>query len=510
MYVDQKLTILFFRSNKKENQHGQAPLYVRISIDGACVEFSSGLTLRETDWNRETKTVTHTHKSHAAYNQKIQQISTDLKRHFDLVKAVNELATPLLVLQSYRAPAQAVKQREEKTANLQLSDAVEQLCLAYVDYYDKHDRAYRDGPGPHPLRAQLLQKQKESLQEKIAQLLKKANAIYDNKGWTKTLLLAMDEHLLHFLQLCATGHRSPNTLEKMVGRKRRVVEFLTYRHKGPDLPFSRLEFKFLDQFKLFLFTQHGVSDNTATKYISCLKEILDRAVSNGWISANIFGSYRCSYQEVDHIWLTPQQLLDLMDTEFDEPKYNLARDLYIFSGYTGLAYTDLRRAGPANLIKGLGGKVWFSKKREKTKGDETLPLMPIALALIEKYRLHPVSIRRQKLFPVPTNEQYNRCLKAIGKLKNLPPEAMKTHQGRFFFANEILFNNGIQSLKMIAGLMGHKAAKSAELYVKANLTARAESMQQLEDKLFRADGTLKTRPPANGETAKVIALRSVS
>ncbi len=48
---------------------------------------------------------------------------------------------------------------------------------------------------------------------------------------------------------------------------------------------------------------------------------------------------------------------------------------------------------------------------------------------------------------------------------------LSTHSARYFFANEVLYNNGVQ-LKTIARIMGQESVKSAEIYVRANRTVR--------------------------------------
>ncbi|MBC7830084.1 MAG: hypothetical protein H7122_20230 [Chitinophagaceae bacterium] len=67
--------------------------------------------------------------------------------------------------------------------------------------------------------------------------------------------MAVDEYLLNFLQLSIVGHRSPNTLEKMIGRKKRLLEFLTYKFNTIDLSLDKLQYQFIDQYYTFLLVQ---------------------------------------------------------------------------------------------------------------------------------------------------------------------------------------------------------------------------------------------------------------
>jgi len=72
-----------------------------------------------------------------------------------------------------------------------------------------------------------------------------------------------------------------------------------------------------------------------------------------------------------------------------------------------------------------------------------------------------------------TNEHYNRCLKEIAEAAGTPV-LLITHSARYFFANEVLYNNGGQ-FKTICEIMGHQAVQSTEVYVRANRTAASES-----------------------------------
>jgi hypothetical protein len=63
------------------------------------------------------------------------------------------------------------------------------------------------------------------------------------------------------------------------------------------------------------------------------------------------------------------------------------RDVYVFCCFTGYAYETVYKLEPGNIFKGLDGKPWIIKDRQKTGVEETVPLLPIPLAIIEKYKI---------------------------------------------------------------------------------------------------------------------------
>lgn len=489
MNVKQKLSILFYLKRKKITQDGMIPLYIRITIDGLEDEISLSCKIRAEHWDNDLKQVLPGEPAWKAINKRISQAKTDIERHFYGMQAKHGLVTPAIVKESYQTPISGQQIRSEKVENMQLSEAVDQVIGDYLAYCEKRIRAYKNGRTPVPERLKLLDSEKEAVGERIQEQVRKANVLFDRKDHRKTFLLMLNEYLLNFLQLAFTGHRSPNTLEKWMGRKRRYVEFLQFRYTLEDVPLSQIEYKFIDEVFNYLLVQHRVIPNTATKYAQCVKELMDRAVAKGWVSNNVFSIFKCRYSDPHHDWLTMQELERLKETNFDDEKLNVIRDIFLFSSFTGLSYQEVYTLKPGDIITGVDGKKWISKNRQKTGGDETLPLLPLPLQLLDKYKDHPLCVRRSRLLPVPTNEQYNRCLKEIGKIGKFNA-ILRTHKARYFFANEVAYNNGVP-LKTVSKMLGHKSVKTTEVYVRANRQNISDNMEMVEKKMFDAKGSLR-------------------
>jgi hypothetical protein len=243
------------------------------------------------------------------------------------------------------------------------------------------------------------------------------------------------------------------------------------------------------------------------KYVQMIKEVFTRAVSIGWLTANIFDSYSCHYDEIDQEWLAMDDMFRLKDHTFGRPQLNEVRDVYVFASFTGYAYAELDSAAPTDLRVGVDGKQWISKDRQKTGTDETLPLLPIALGIIKRYKNHSTCLRRGTLLPVPSCEEYNRCLKEIGSELGLKIQ-LTTHKARYFFANVVADDNGVE-LRITGQLMGQKSLKTTAKYVRKNKRLLAENMKAVEDKLFHPDGTLRDKKLPPKHQGKVITLRVV-
>jgi hypothetical protein len=181
-------------------------------------------------------------------------------------------------------------------------------------------------------------------------------------------------------------------------------------------------------------------NNTATKYAQSIKEIMERAFRNGWIATNVCALFTCSYDETEADWPSMQEMQYLIGYEFEKQKYNEIRDIYAASSFIGYSYYDIWAAQPEDIFIWEDGKEWISRDRQKTGVQEAVPLLPIVRKIFEKYKNHPLCIRRHRLLPVPSNVEYNRCLKEMGRItgiKVLTKPRKGTHRARYFFANAV-------------------------------------------------------------------------
>ena len=94
MNVNQKLSILFYLRKSKTSSDGKSPVYARVTIDGLKDEVSTGCKVHSKSWDNEAKTVSSTDRNCKTINKKIAQLKVDMERHFDLMQAKHQVATP--------------------------------------------------------------------------------------------------------------------------------------------------------------------------------------------------------------------------------------------------------------------------------------------------------------------------------------------------------------------------------------------------------------------------------
>ena len=61
-----------------------------------------------------------------------------------------------------------------------------------------------------------------------------------------------------------------------------------------------------------------------------------------------------------------------------------------------------------NTIKGLDGELWIRNSRKKSKSEFNVPLLPLALEIMEKYKDDPDCMATGRVLPVKSNQKNER------------------------------------------------------------------------------------------------------
>ena len=180
-------------------------------------------------------------------------------------------------------------------------------------------------------------------------------------------------------------------------------------------------------------------------------------------------------------YLTREELSFIEDKVFAISRLEWVRDLFVFSCYTGLAYTDLMQLRPSNLIIGIDGKYWIKTLRQKTDIPVNVPLLPKAMELLKKYQQHPKAVVKGTLFPVISNQKLNSYLKEIADLVGINKD-LTFHLARHTFATTVTLSNGVP-IETVSKMLGHTKITTTQIYAKVIEKKVGEDMQLLENKL---------------------------
>lgn len=266
--------------------------------------------------------------------------------------------------------------------------------------------------------------------------------------------------------------------------KNKVKAFMQHQYKLDDMPLPDLRLRFVTEFEHYLLTKDNLQSNTAHKYIKNLKKIMNMSVGLDWIPSNPFNNFRCSYTSPDREVLTQEELDVIRLKDIDTDRLAEVRDVFIFCCYSGFAYSDIYKFEYNSVTKGIDGDYWLSTKRQKTGTKESVPLLPIALDIIEKYRDHQYCIEANKLLPVNSNQRYNGYLKEIAAICGIKKK-ITSHIARHTFATTVTLANGVP-IETVSSMLGHNSIRTTQIYAKVVEKKVSEDMQNLKDKLFGA------------------------
>lgn len=315
-----------------------------------------------------------------------------------------------------------------------------------------------------------------------AKILKDKFTGIDTAPQHKTILQAYEYHNLKMQELVKVGKVVAATLKRHEITLNKVRKFIEKRYKTNDKALPELRLVFVTEFEHFLLTVEKVQNNTAHKYIKNLKKIVNMAVGLDWIPSNPFNNFRCSYHSPERDILTQSDLDVLMNKKFATERLREVRDVFIFCCYTGFAYADLYNFEKNAVMIGLDGNYWLSTNRQKTGTKEKVPLLPIALEIIDRYKEHEYCVKYNKLLPVNSNQRYNNYLKELADVCGINKH-LTSHIARHTFATTVTLANGVP-IETVSAMLGHTSIRTTQIYAKVVESKMSADMELLKAKLF--------------------------
>lgn len=279
----------------------------------------------------------------------------------------------------------------------------------------------------------------------------------------------------------------PGTMKNYYTTQKYLKEFLTDRYNTKDKYLSELSYKFITDFEYYLRNrkpekgQKSLENNGLMKHLERLCKMVNLAVKLEWIERNPFQAYQLKFDKVEREYLTKDELARIEAKQFSIARLQVVKDLFVFSCYTGLAYIDVFNLTPANLIKKSENNFWLITSRQKTNTAVKVPLLPKALAIIEKYKDHPQAMAEGKLLPTLSSQKLNSYLKEIADLCGIT-KPMTFHIARHTFATTITLTNGVP-IETVSKLLGHTKLTTTQIYAKVIENKLGEDMAKLSERL---------------------------
>lgn len=295
----------------------------------------------------------------------------------------------------------------------------------------------------------------------------------------KTILDAIDYHNTKMEEKLIIGQVAKKTHVRYVITRKKVVAFMKHQYKIKDIPLADLRLRFATEFEHYLLTNDNLHTNTAHKYIKNLKRIMNIAIGLDWIPSNPFNNFKCTYIAPKREVLTQEEIDRIRFKKIDIKRLAEVRDVFIFCCYTGFAYSDIYNFEYDAITKGLDGEFWLTTERQKTGVKESVPLLPVALEIIKKYREHPYCINKNRLLPVNSNQRYNGYLKEIADICGIN-KRITSHIARHTFATTITLSNGVP-IETVSSMLGHSSIRTTQIYAKVVESKVSQDMKSLKN-----------------------------
>jgi site-specific recombinase XerD len=243
---------------------------------------------------------------------------------------------------------------------------------------------------------------------------------------------------------------SKSSIVKQQQMANAIVSFLRFRDDSYDIPLSRINKGFISDLEAFLRAERGMKLISINKVVQSLKSAVNMALDHQWMTENPFVGHRFKHPKTEVIFLKIEEVKTLEEFHFSQPRLNFVKNLFLFSVYTGLHFSDAMSLTKNNLVIGHDGNLWIEYTRGKTGRLIKIPLFSKAKRLIEVFSLFPQI--GEFLIPRFSNQKINSYLKEIGDIAGITTPL--THKvARKTFGSILLFYN--TPMAVVSELMGH-------------------------------------------------------
>ncbi len=257
------------------------------------------------------------------------------------------------------------------------------------------------------------------------------------------------------------------------------------------LTWDSLDDNFLDELASYMFTENSMQNGYHAKILAVLGTFLRWAKGRKYYTGDFYEKTKGKEPEKEVIFLPLEELFTLYNHDFKNARLNQVRDVYCFSCFTGLRFSDIE-----SLKKEHIKNDYLEKYQKKTNDLKKVQLNKFAKEILDKYK------DQDKLLPVissqNTNEYLKECCKIIAseqeedegfnqkiilrkeigskKIEEITPKhkAITFHTARkTFITNSLMLGISLEALKEMGA---PKKDKDLKKYVKITETFKKEQM----------------------------------
>ena len=290
-------------------------------------------------------------------------------------------------------------------------------------------------------------------------------------------LLAMSEAELQSVKACVGRSRSEGTYRNHTYSDKMLRDWI--ENKGQkDILIDAVTGDLFEEFRFYL-KKKRFTAKTVNRHLCWLCRLMYRAVSKRIIRYNPFEDATYEKEERKIRFLQKSDVAKLMVLKVNDREAELARQMFLFSCFTGLAIADMERLKFSHIQTAADGKRYIRKERQKTKVESVVPLHPIAEEILSRC-LEDQTVKEEGddlVFPYDCSRSaMNNKLSTVGLACGIR-QRLSFHMARHTFGT-LSLSAGIP-IESIAKMMGHASISSTQIYAQVTDKKISEDMDEL-------------------------------
>lgn len=305
--------------------------------------------------------------------------------------------------------------------------------------------------------------------------LDKIKSIFLGKNKIKTTFVEFYDKYLEDIKAQVGAGKSIALYHNYSAARSHFVNFLHAKYGRKDLMPGELTHLIIHDFEIYLKTVVSLKSNSATKTLKFFKTVVIFAQKCGVMTHDPFLNHHFHLEPVDRGFLTDEEIQRIMQKDFEIPRLEMVRDVFIFSCFCGLAYIDVVHLTQENIIT-LDNRPWIIINRQKTNVQSNIPLLEIPQMILDKYK---GKTKDNRLLPVLSNQKINAYLKEIADLCGIK-KRLSYHLARHTFAT-MLLSKGVP-IESVSKMLGHTNIKTTQIYARITNKKIEQDMMQVADK----------------------------
>ena len=314
-----------------------------------------------------------------------------------------------------------------------------------------------------------------------------------------TTLLAMSKAELQAVKESVGKSRAEGTYLNLYYSDKNLREFI--ENKGvQDISIATITESLFEEYRFFL-KKRGLKASTINTNLCWLSRLMFRAVSKRIIRCNPFENAKYEKEEKKIRFLQKSDVMKLMAMTMNDRDSELARLMFVFSCFTGLAIADMENLEYSHIQTAADGQMYIRKERQKTKVEFVVPLHPIAENIISHCRNAQAGNEEQQTVkekgvslvfqPHCSRSVMGKNLSIVGKACGIR-QRLSYHVASHTFGTMSL-SAGIP-IESIAKMMGHASISSTQIYAQVTDKKISEDM----DRLIAKQSEMKREPTEKG------------